>query len=324
MKRLNSHLLVFGAIVACVAIFDTDIHVELGVATPVGYIALIWLAYTAGSARGVWATAGASASLTFVGMFLSPAGGEFWKALANRGLAFLAIGVTTSLCLRALRLIAEYSERAHLAEELATRAAQSREIEARRTRAMSSIMQDLRAERENLQREILERELVENERVRLAAIVESSDDAIIGKNLVGIVTSWNAGAESLYGYTKEEMIGQPISRIIPDDRSDEIHRILDEVRRGVSVDSLETVRLCKDGTRRMVSLTVSPILNSQGNTVGASAIARDISERKRAEEELRESAEFTRKILDSLVCFAGVCTPDGTLIQANQLGLTAR
>jgi len=121
----------------------------------------------------------------------------------------------------------------------------------------------------------------------LAAIVESSDDAIISKSLEGIITSWNGGAERLFGYTAEEVIGQSVAILIPPDRIDEEPNILGRVRRGERIDHYETVRQRKDGTRLHISLTVSPILNSQGKIIGASKIGRDISDRKRMEAELQ-------------------------------------
>jgi PAS domain S-box-containing protein len=129
------------------------------------------------------------------------------------------------------------------------------------------------------------------ERARLAAIVDSSDDAIVGKTLDGVVTSWNAGAERLFGYTGGEMVGQPISRIIPEDCTDDLPTILSAIRRGERVDHYETERVRKDGRRIHVSLTVSPIKDATGAIVGASKIARDISQRKDDEEELRQQRD---------------------------------
>jgi PAS domain S-box-containing protein len=119
----------------------------------------------------------------------------------------------------------------------------------------------------------------------LAAIVESSDDAIIGKTLDGIITSWNAGATRIFGYTAEEMIGQPISLLVPADRPDDARQILERIRRGERVHHYETERLRKDGRRIYVSLSVSPIKDASGTIVGASKIARDVTERRDAEEE---------------------------------------
>ena len=123
--------------------------------------------------------------------------------------------------------------------------------------------------------------------LRLAAIVESSDDAIVSKNLDGIVTSWNSGAERMFGYSAEEVIGKPITIIIPADRQDEEREILGRIRRGERLDHFETFRRRKDGTVFTISLTVSPIKNAQGRIVGASKIARDITEQKRAAEKIR-------------------------------------
>lgn len=118
----------------------------------------------------------------------------------------------------------------------------------------------------------------------LAAIVESSDDAIVSKSLLGIITTWNRGAERLFGYTAEEAIGQPITMLIPEDRLQEEPTILARIQAGEAVDHFETIRRRKDGSLLDISLTISPIRNSAGTIIGASKIARDISERKRAAE----------------------------------------
>jgi PAS domain S-box-containing protein len=129
-------------------------------------------------------------------------------------------------------------------------------------------------------------------RSRLAAIVDSSEDAIIGKTLDGVITHWNKGAERMYGYPAEEMIGKTISLLAPKDRQDEIPRILEKLRRGERVEPLETVRVTKDGRRLEVSISVSPIRDTDGAIVGASAIARDITAQKRSEEQLRQSQKM--------------------------------
>jgi PAS domain S-box-containing protein len=120
----------------------------------------------------------------------------------------------------------------------------------------------------------------------LAAIVESSDDAIVSKDLNGVIMSWNKGAEKLLGYAAEEVIGRSIMILIPPDRLDEETRVLESIRRGEKIDHFETVRRRKDGSLVEVSLTVSPVRNKKGRIIGASKIARDITERKRAEEEI--------------------------------------
>lgn len=119
---------------------------------------------------------------------------------------------------------------------------------------------------------------------RLASIVESSDDAIIGKDLEGIITSWNRAAERMFGYTAAEAVGRSVRIIIPADRQDEETAVLDRIKRGEKVEHFETIRCHKAGTCLSISLTVSPIRNA-GVVVGASKIARDITERKRAEEQ---------------------------------------
>jgi two-component system CheB/CheR fusion protein len=133
----------------------------------------------------------------------------------------------------------------------------------------------------------------ERHRARLAAIVESSQDAVIGKTLDGTITSWNAGAERMYGYTAEEAVGRPISFIAPPDRVDELAPLFERLRRGEPVLPFETMRVGKDGRRRDVLLAVSPVLDSSGQIVEASAIAHDISDQKRAQEALH--AEARRK-----------------------------
>ena len=118
----------------------------------------------------------------------------------------------------------------------------------------------------------------------LGAIVESSDDAIISKNLSGIIQTWNKGAERLFGYTAEEAVGRHVSLLIPQDRKNEEPGIIERIRRGERIDHYETLRQRKDGTQVEISLTVSPVRNSKGLVIGASKIARDNSERKRADE----------------------------------------
>jgi len=128
------------------------------------------------------------------------------------------------------------------------------------------------------------RRQAEEARLRLGAIVSSSDDAILSKDLNGIITSWNAAAEQLYGYSAEEMVGQPVSRLFPSERQEEeLTQIMECLLRGERVDHFETLRVCRDGSLVPVSVTISPIKDSRDRIVGASAIARDISTRKALE-----------------------------------------
>jgi two-component system sensor histidine kinase UhpB len=134
----------------------------------------------------------------------------------------------------------------------------------------------------------------------LAAIVDSSDDAIVSKTLEGVITSWNAGAERLFGYTAWEAIGRHISMIIPLDRRDEETSILARLSQGQQIDHFDTIRLRKDGSKLEISLTISPLRDASGKIIGASKIARDISGRKRVERELHESEQRFRALADAL------------------------
>jgi PAS domain S-box-containing protein len=144
--------------------------------------------------------------------------------------------------------------------------------------------------------DVTDRKRAEETQARLAAIIESSDDAIVSKTLEGVITSWNPGAERLFGYTAQEAVGKPINLIIPPERHDEEPPLLEQIRRGQRVDHLETVRVAKDGRRLDVSLTISPILDTQGRIIGASKIARDITARKRIEADLQERARLLREV----------------------------
>jgi PAS domain S-box-containing protein len=152
----------------------------------------------------------------------------------------------------------------------------------------------------------------------LAAIVESSDDAIVSKNLDGVITSWNKGAERIFGYTAEEVVGNPITILIPRDQHDEELVILDRIRRGERIRHYETVRRRKDGSLIVVSLAVSPVANAEGKIVGASKIARDITERMRSEERIsalaREAEHRTRNVLSTVQATVNLSrsdTPEG-------------
>jgi PAS domain S-box-containing protein len=152
------------------------------------------------------------------------------------------------------------------------------------------IEEELRRANEELDRRKT-RELRDSQN-RLALIVDSSQDAIIGKSLEGIITQWNKGAEQMYGYTAMEMIGQNVSVLCPPDRPDEIPGILEKIRRGERVSYFESVRLTKDGRRLNVSIAVSPIYDTEGRVVGASAIGRNITAQKKIEDQLRQSQKM--------------------------------
>jgi PAS domain S-box-containing protein len=144
---------------------------------------------------------------------------------------------------------------------------------------------------------------------QLASIVESSDDAIVSKDLTGTITSWNRGAERLFGYTSEEVIGKPVTILIPADRMNEEPEILERIRRGERVDHFDTVRRRKDGSLIDISLTVSPLKDVDGRVVGASKIARDITERKRSQEQQKLLVnEMRHRIKNSLATIQAIVT----------------
>jgi PAS domain S-box-containing protein len=151
-------------------------------------------------------------------------------------------------------------------------------------------------------RDVTERKRAEEARTRLAAIVDSSDDAIIGTTLVGMITTWNKGAQRLFGYDADEMVGRPISTLLPAGRAEEEPAIIARLKIGERVESFETVRRRKDGQEIHVSVTISPIHDSRGSLIGASKVARDITDRKRAEEALaraKDAAEVANRELQS-------------------------
>ena len=147
--------------------------------------------------------------------------------------------------------------------------------------------------------DITERKSAEEKGRQLALIVQSSEDAIIGKTLDGIITSWNTGAEEIYGYSAEEAVGNSIAMLAPPEESNEIVAILEKLTRGGSFDHFETIRTAKDGRRIWVSLTISPIRDQSGRVVGASAIARDITRRKKSEREHEASELRYRQLFES-------------------------
>ena len=192
--------------------------------------------------------------------------------------------------LRMIGINSDFTERKLMEAELTEGRERLEELVRTRTKELSEAL-------EAMQQEIAQRQRVEAERSYLAAIVENSGDAIVGKSLQGVIESWNKGAERLYGYRNEEVRGRQISLLLPADRNKEMDYILDSIRQGEAIKQLETVRLHKDGSQIDVALTVSPIFDSDGRIVGASSIARDISSQKKAEAELHKlHAELEQRI----------------------------
>jgi PAS domain S-box-containing protein len=157
----------------------------------------------------------------------------------------------------------------------------------------------------NCFQDITERKRSEEAALRLAAIIESSEDAIVSKDLDGIITSWNGGAERIFGYLSEEIIGKPITILIPPDYQKEEEALIERIRRGQRVEHYETVRQRKHGGLIDISLTLSPVRNAQGKVIGVSKIARDITEHKRSEAQIvnlaREAEHRTKNILSTVL-----------------------
>ena len=182
---------------------------------------------------------------------------------------------------------------------------------------ISTLLSSLRAAIRARERQYELRDQVEAQAL-LAAIIQSSDDAIVSKTLDGIILSWNAGAERIFGYSAEEAVDQPITLIIPPELHHEEEKILERLRSGQRVDHFETVRVAKDGRRLDVSLTISPVRDRRGRTIGASKVARDITGRKRAERELQESEERFRFLAETIPSIVFTAAPNGRLTYVNK------
>ncbi len=172
-----------------------------------------------------------------------------------------------------------------------------------------------------IRNDITERKLGEERYSQLAAIVQSSHDAIIGKTLEGIITSWNTGAEDMYGYTAMEMVGQTIAVIIPPEYPTQLKGILETLGSGGRVEHLETERVRRDGSRLTVAITASPIRDADGKVVGVSTIARDITKSKRAEAEIQESKAQLQTIVENLDEGVVVSDLDGNVVHFNRAAL---
>jgi PAS domain S-box-containing protein len=169
----------------------------------------------------------------------------------------------------------------------------------------------------DLERKVHELELAEEAASKLAAIIESSKDAIIGRDLDGIITSWNDGARKLYGYTAEEAVGQPISLLIPLDRQNEIALVLERLVGGETIDNYETERITKTGKKLDVSVTTSPIRDRSGQLIGVSTIGRDITDRKLAQSAQQTSELRYRRLFESAKDGILILNDSGIIVDAN-------
>jgi PAS domain S-box-containing protein len=155
------------------------------------------------------------------------------------------------------------------------------------------------------------------------SIVESSDDAITSKTPEGILTSWNRGAERIYGYTAAEIIGKPVSILTPPGRPDDMHAILARIRDGERIEHYETTRVRKDGKAISISLTVSPIYDEKNKLIGVSSIARDVTERQRADENLRAASLYARSLIEASLDPLVTISPEGKITDVNEATISA-
>jgi PAS domain S-box-containing protein len=254
---------------------------------------------------------------------------EFWNAGAERLYGFTqneAVGRSSHAVLQTkfpidfADLRSLLRDRRHWLGELRHVRKDGREVVVESRMQLFSDGIVLEANRDITERREIELALRESEqRLRwLASIVESSDDAIVSKNLDGIITSWNKGAERVFGYSAGEAIGQPITLVIPKDRQSEEREILTRIRRGERIDHFETARQSKHGSLIVVSLTVSPVKDANGKIVGASKIARDITEQKRNHELIatlaREAEHRSKNLLSNAQAIVNLSqsdTPEG-------------
>jgi PAS domain S-box-containing protein len=173
----------------------------------------------------------------------------------------------------------------------------------------------------NMLVEITDRKQGEQTAHRLASIVESSDDAIVSKDLNGVIVSWNRGAERLFGYVADEVIGKSVAILIPQDRMNEEPGILERIRRGERIEHYETVRRRKDGSLVEISLTVSPLIDSRGKIIGASKIARDITERKRAQaQQALLLNEMKHRVKNTLATVQAIATQTLRSVSSDERG----
>lgn len=304
MILMQANYPVVAAILTLISgIFIIDWWVPQNFAITVLYVVPILLASRLHLSWLTPAVASLTSVLTLAEMVRTPLLILNWVAVCNRSITLLVIWVTAVLCVHRLR------------------------DEARLRKVYLAIEQQVEDRTADLARANKLLDALHAEAVsQLAAIVKSSNDAIIGMTLNGIIRSWNAGAEHVYGYTTDEMLGRSISLLCPPDRLDEVPMMLGRIARGEHVRHVETVQRRKRGTPIDVSLTVSPVKDADGVVIGASSIARDITARKRTEAALRESEARFHMMADTAPVMVWMAGPDGrcTFVNKRWLEFTGR
>jgi PAS domain S-box-containing protein len=291
------------ALALIAAVFAIDWWLPLGLTITTLYVVPVLIASRVPHPRVTPVIAAVASLSTILDLFHGPIATVSWVAVGNRLFALMVIWVTTLLCLRR----------------------QSDEAELRRVNEdIEQQVHERTADLENANRQLedLRAEAVS----QLAAIVKSSDDAIVGMTLNGVIQSWNTGAERVYGYAAEEVLGRSISVLCPANRLDEVPAMLDRIAHGEHVRNVETVQRRKSGDRIDVSLTMSPVKDADGSVMGASAITRDVTERKRIEAALRESEARFRMMADTAPVMVWMAGPDThiTFVNKRWLEFTGR
>lgn len=295
---------VLGMAVALIAVIGAiDWWLPLGLTITTLYVVPVLIASRIPHPRVTFWVAALASLVTVLDLFRSPLLTVTWVVVMNRAFALMVIWVTALLCLRRqhdeaelLRINEDIEQQVQ--ERTADLAAANQELEELRAEAVSE----------------------------LVAIVKSSDDAIVGMTLNGMIQSWNRGAERVYGYRAEEVIGRSISLLCPPNRLDEVPAMLDRIANGEHVRNVETVQRRKRGDRIDVSLTISPVKDPDGSVMGASAIARDVTEKKRIEAALRDSEARFRMMADTAPVMVWMAGPDThiTFINKRWLEFTGR
>jgi PAS domain S-box-containing protein len=304
MIFLQTHFPVIGAILTLIGgIFAIDSWLPQNLAITVLYVVPVLLASRIPLSWFSPGVAVLTSVLTLVEMVRTPLPSLTWMVVCNRSITLLVIWVTAVLCFHRQRDEVRLRKVCQAIEQ------QVEERTADLARA-NKLLDGLHAEAVS----------------QLAAIVKSSDDAIIGMTLNGIIRNWNAGAERLYGYSAREATGRSLALLCPPDRMDEVPRILERIAQGEHVRHFETIRRRKNGKKIDVSLTISPVKDAEGYIIGASKIARDVTERKRIEAALRESEARFHMMADTAPVMVWMAGPDGrcTFVNKRWIEFTGR